>query len=178
MADASLHAVRDGARLLQFRGVVLGSATSQRGSLPRWSELVVYRLVDGNYLISKVARSTVAHRPTCLRVRRWMVRWEDAQGTGEGRVNRVPCADCWPPLQPPWDPDLRLEVTHFHAISATDAESAVLAMRSPKADTTLSVPQIVRDVLAQCAQSDPNFARYADAETALPSAWENTTRTP
>lgn len=174
--EIGLRTVRDGGHVLRFQAAVIGAATSQRGSSPRWSELVIYRLLDGNYLVSKIARSTVAHRPECQRVRRWMMRWAEAPGTGEDRVNRVPCVECWPSLRQPWDPDLRLEVTHYQAISAANAESVVSAMRNPKADTTLSMPQIVRDVLSQCAQLDEVFARYAEADGA-PKPLEKTTRT-
>jgi hypothetical protein len=175
MGEVALRQVRDGPRIMRFRAAVIGAATSQRGSIPRWSELVVYRLEDGNYLVSKVARSTVAHRPDCERVRRWMVPWKRAADYGEERVNRVPCAECWPNLQTPLDPEIRLEVTHYQAFPASNAESAVRAMGNPKAHTAL-MPQIVHDVLAQCAQADPCFARYADAASA-PNPLEKTTRT-
>jgi hypothetical protein len=175
-SEVALRVVRDGARVLKFQAAVIGAGTSQRGSTPRWSELVVYKLANGNYLVSKVARSTVAHRPNCKRVRRWMVRWGSAQGTDEGRVNRSPCVDCWPDLQPPLDPELRLEVTHYQAVPVSNAESAVRAMDNPKARAALSAPQIVRDVLTQCAQVDEAFARYTDADGA-PKPLEKTTRT-
>lgn len=168
MADSGIHAVRDGARLLRFSGVVLGSATSQRGSAPRWSELVVYRLVDGNYLISKIGRSTVAHRPDCLRVNHRMVTWGSAAAHGEDRVQRVGCRDCRPDLASGIAADTMLEVTRYRAILAHNAEEAAQSFMGDRA--ALLMPQIVRDVLAQCAQADPNFSRYADADTALPRA--------
>jgi hypothetical protein len=176
MAEARIHVIRDGGRLLQFQGVVLGSATSQRGSAPRWSELVVYRVAGGDYLISKIGRSTVAHRPDCLRVNHRMVTWKAAPQHGEDRVQRVGCRDCHPDLSHGIAADTMLEVTRYRAILAHDAESAAQSLLGDRA--ALLMPQIVRDVLAQCAQADPNFSRYADAETALPSAWEKTTRTP
>lgn len=175
MGEVALRQVRDGQRILRLQAAVIGAATSQRGSVPRWSELVVYRLPDGNYLVSKVARSTVAHRPECARVRKWMVPWKRAADYGEERVNRVPCSDCWPNLRPPLDPELRLEVTHYQAFAAPDVESAVRAMGNPKAPTAL-MPKIVHDVLAQCAQADPCFSRYADAASE-PNPLEKTTRT-
>ena len=175
MGEVGLHQVRDGSRVLRFHAAVIGAATSQRGSIPRWSELVVYRLTDGTYLISKLGRSTVAHRWDCLRVNHRMVRWDQAAEHGEELVRRVPCPDCQPDLHPPLDPRLRLEVTRYRAIAAPTAERAAQSLSGDRA--ALLMPQLVRDVLAQCAQADPCFARYAEAEIA-PNPLEKTTRTP
>lgn len=174
--EVGLRTVRDGGRMLSFRAAVLGAATSKRGSTPRWSELVVYRLTDGAYLISKIGRSTVAHRPTCLRVNHRMIPWHVAvkHQTGDEREERVPCQDCWPDLSHGIDPATMLEVTRYRAILAQDAESAARALTGDRA--ALLVPQLVRDILAQCAQSDVAFARYADADGA-PKPLEKTTRT-
>jgi hypothetical protein len=176
MGEVGLRQVRHGTRVLRFQAAVIGAATSQRGNNPRWSELAVYRLVDGTYVVSKVGRSAVAHRPDCLRVNRRMVSWGRAEQVGEDRVQRVPCWDCHPDLHPPLDPELMLEVTRYRAIAARDAESVVSAMDDPIADPTLPMAQIVRDVLAQCAQADPCFARYAEA-VSEPNPLEKTTRT-
>jgi hypothetical protein len=175
MGEVGLRQVRDGSRVLRFHAAVIGAATSQRGSVPRWSELVVYRLTDGTYLISKIGRSTVAHRPDCLRVNHRMVRWDRAAEQDEATVMRAPCSDCRPDLRPPLPPDLRLEVTRYRAIAAPTAERAAQSLAGDRA--TLLMPQLVRDVLAQCAQADPCFSRYAEAEIE-PNPLEKTTRTP
>jgi hypothetical protein len=176
MGEVGLRQIRDGARVLRFQAAVLGAATSQRGSVPRWSELVVYKMADDSYMISKVGRSTVAHRQSCLRVNHRMVFWSQAALIGEDRVERVPCGDCHPDLHPPLDPWLRLEVTRYRAIWARDAENAVSAMGDPLADPTFPLPRLVREVLAQCAQVDDCFARYAEADRD-PNPLEKTTRT-
>jgi hypothetical protein len=172
-----LHAVRDGARLLEFQGAVLGAATSKRGSAPRWSELVVYRLLDGSYLISKIGRSLVAHQPFCRRVNHRMITWSRASEQDEFLEPRVPCPDCQPDLKNGLAPDTVLEVTRYRLITAPTAENAVSAMEDPLADPALPLPKLVRDVLAQCAEKDQAFARYCEAETA-PMPLEKTTRTP
>jgi hypothetical protein len=174
MGEVALRIVRDGSRTLRFPAAVLGAATSQRGSVPRWSELVVYRLTDGTYLISKIGRSTVAHRPDCLRVNHRMIRWDQAAGTGEELTQRVPCLDCLPDLAHGISPDTVLEVGRYRAIVAPTAERAAQSLSGDRA--ALLMPQIVRDVLAQCAQSDEAFARYTEADGA-PNPLEKTTRT-
>lgn len=174
MGECALRVVRDGDRTLRFHATVLGAATSQRGSAPRWSELVVYGLPDGTYLISKIGRSTVAHRPSCLRVNHRMITWGSAAHHGEDRERRVPCLDCRPDLSHGIAADTMLEITRYRAILAQDAESAVQSL--PWDRTAQLMPQIVRDVLAQCAQVDEAFARYTDADGA-PNPLEKTTRT-
>lgn len=174
MGEVGLRTVRDGGRTLRFQAAVIGAATSQRGSAPRWSELVVYRLTDGSYLISKIGRSTVAHRPDCLRVNHRMITWGSAPAHGEDMVPRVPCPDCRPDLSHGIAADTKLEVTRYKAILAHDAEMATQLLVADR--MTMLVPQLVRDILAQCAQADGAFAKYADADGA-PKPLENTTRT-
>lgn len=163
MGEVGLRTVRNGSRVLRFRAAVIGAATSQRGSSPRWSELVVYRLEDGSYLISKIGRSTVAHHPACARVNHRMVSWASAAEFGEDIVRRVPCLDCQPDLSPPIDDQIYLETTRYRAIPARDAESAAETLTESRA--VLLMPQLVRDVLSQCAQVDSAFSRYAEALT-------------
>lgn len=176
MGEVGLRSVRDGSRVLRFRAAVIGAATSRRGSTPRWSELVVYKLADGSYLISKIGRSTVAHHPACRRVNHRMVRWDRAGELGEDTVPRLPCAECQPQLTP-MAPDTRLEITRYRAIVCPTAESAAGILTEDRA--ALLMPQLVRAVLAQCAQADPEaFSRYADALNAPKAPLEYTTRTP
>jgi hypothetical protein len=173
MGEVGLRVVRDGGRTLRFQASVIGAATSQRGSAPRWSELVVYRLTDGTYLISKIGRSTVAHRPLCLRVNHRMKPWHEAKASDEFIGPRHPCPDCRPELDHGIADDMMLEVTRYRAILAQDAESAAQSLMGDRA--ALLVPQLVRDILAQCAQADAEFARYSDADGA-PKPLEKTTR--
>lgn len=178
MGEVGLRQVRDGGRVLRFRASVLGAATSQRGSAPRWSELVVYRLEDGSYLISKIGRSVVAHRPDCFRVNHRMQPWSQARHTEEFLGPRAGCRDCRPNLAHGISDDTVVEVTRYRAMYAENAESVAAALEDPLAAATLPMPKLVRDVLSQCAASDPNFAAYAEAVMAEPSALEKTTRTP
>jgi len=176
MGEVGLRTVRDGGRVMRFHAAVIGAATAQRGSAPRWSELVVYRLTDGTYLISKIGRSTVAHRPDCLRVNHRMIPWSQAAQHDEATIERVPCPDCRPDLSHGIAPDTMLEVQRYRAIAASTAERAAQSLQGDRA--ALMVPQLVRDILAQCAQADECFARYADALTAPKPPLEKTTRTP
>jgi hypothetical protein len=174
MDEVALRQVRDGRRVLRFRASVLGAATSHRGSVPRWSELVVYRLPEGSYLISKIGRSTVAHRPDCLRVNRWMVTWGSAQTSDEFIGPRTPCPYCRPDVEH-MPANTLLEIDRYQVFVSQNAESAAQSLLGDRA--ALLMPQVVADVLAQCAQKDPEFARYSAADGEL-KLLEKTTRTP
>lgn len=102
---------------------MLASATSARPGVRRWTELVVYRVVDGTYLLSKVGRSQLAHRPDCARVNRWMVTWSTAGE--EARVRRYPCPECAPEVGDRMDPHTVLETTRMTALLAQDTEQLI-----------------------------------------------------
>ena len=171
----AVHQVRDGARVLRFRAAVIGAATSARSGSARWSELAVYRLEDGTYLISKIGRSSVAHAPWCARVNRRMVPWHKAIEIGEHLERRVPCEDCRPEIDP-IAADALLECTRFKAIVAPTAEHAVETLTEGRPQ--LQLPLLVREVLAQCGQADASFARYSEALGAPNAPRLNSTVTP
>ena len=68
----------DRGRILEFNAAVLAAGTSRRPGVPRWSELTVYLVSDGSYLISRVGRSTIAHAEGCEEVTWRTPRWLDA----------------------------------------------------------------------------------------------------
>jgi hypothetical protein len=171
----AVHQVRDGARVLRFRAAVIGAATSARHNSARWSELTVYRLDDGTYLISKVGRSSVAHAPWCARVNRRMVPWHKAVEIGEHLQPRVPCEDCRPEVDPIKD-DVLLECTRYKAIIAPNAEHAIQTLTEGRPQ--LQLPLLVREVLAQCGQADASFSRYSEALGAPNAPRLNSTVTP
>ena len=149
--------VRSGRRILQFDAVVLGSATSKRDGVPRWSELVVYGMDGGTYLISKIGHSLVAHTPDCERVTGRMPTWLEAaaweDSDGEHRVHRVPCLQCQPTVGDAMDPQTRLEPSRYTVMQAnTPQELAALLLE----DRPLSsVPPLVREILRQVESNAP-----------------------
>jgi hypothetical protein len=145
--------VRDGGRVLKFDAVVLGAATSERAGAPRWSELVVYLLRDGRYIISKVGRSSIAHRDTCPRVTWRMPHWIDAPSDEQGR--RTACPECQPLIyRDGIDPMLLVEVTRYSVLMAEDADG----LRDVLTGGRENLPQLVKAVIAQVAAKSPEFA--------------------
>lgn len=53
------YQVHDRDRVLAFRGVLLGEATSQRPGRDRWFEVRIFRTEAGTYVIEGVGRSSL-----------------------------------------------------------------------------------------------------------------------
>lgn len=87
--------IRDGTRTLQFEGVELGSASSERRGAPRWVEFTLYRTRAGSYVLSRVGRTLLYHDPDCLVVARNGLATIPAMALTPGHI---PCRDCRPSL--------------------------------------------------------------------------------
>lgn len=151
--------IREGSRVLRFEAAVLGAVTSERPGVARWSELAVYLLCDGTYILSKVGRSTVAHTEDCDRVTWRMPHWIDAPGD-EQAVRRIPCTVCLPVVGRAIDPMLVVEPTRYSVRVCTDVETLVDTLAENRSRERL--PRLVADLLAQVAAHVPELARQAE----------------
>lgn len=88
-----MHVVRDGQRELEFDGVLLSSSSSRRNNSPRWVEFELYRTAGGQYVLSRVGRSTCYHRAECAVVGRNRIELLDRSALSSGST---PCWDCRP----------------------------------------------------------------------------------
>ena len=153
----SIHQVRDGRHILRFDGDVLASGSSARVRATRWSEIAVYRLVDG-YLVARTGYSTVAHRPECAKVNWRMTSWIDLEDVAESRRPRTSCDECQPVVGPGMDPQTMIETTLYSAtLAATPAELARVLTNGKPAGL---LPRLVFRIVNQCCEADGEFARY------------------
>lgn len=151
------HEVRDGTRVLRFEGWLLGRSSSQRPSVPRWSEIEVYRLISGGYVLTKIGRSTVAHTPTCSRVGPRMPAYIDVRDHEEAQVHRVPCPECRPVVGDRMDPQTRLEPTRFRASYVLYPESVVDTLAEGRAPAGL--PMLISRAIEESSQNDDDLAK-------------------
>lgn len=139
---------------------MLATATSERAGVQRWTELVVYRLRDGSYILSKVGRTTIAHRPECERVTRWMVTWLEAGE--EAKVHRYPCVECMPVVGDGMDPHTVLEATRYTALWAHSPDELVSLLLQGRPGQPEQHPGHLNGVVArivdQLVDVDPPFA--------------------
>lgn len=151
-----LRTVRDGQVLLRFEADVIASATSQRPGISRWSELAVYRLPSNRYVIWKIGRSVLAHRPECPRVGKGMVTWLEAGE--EARVHREPCLECSPTVGDDMDPHTVLEATRYTVLRARDPQNLLDVLTNSSHGKPAP---IVSDVLKQVIEHDEKFADWS-----------------
>lgn len=139
---------------------MLATATTARPGAPRWAEVTVYRLQSGQYVVYRVGRSTVAHRPDCLRVdsRRMRV-WLEAED--EGRVRRVPCLECQPAVGNSMDPHTMLECSMHRVLQAwspsTLAQILLEGVGRKGAQDPRHLQGMTAELVHQLRQADENF---------------------
>lgn len=148
----SRRRVLDRGRILEFDAAVLASGTSRRPGVVRWSELVVYLVSDGSYLISRVGRSVIAHQDGCEEITWRTPRWLDATPE-EQQVTRVPCPRCRPRIGSGGiDPTLFVESDRTRVMlpQSVDAMLDVLLDGRPSDQ----VPAMILDMLDQLCEAD------------------------
>lgn len=139
----TIRTVRNGREILRFEAKVVAAATSQRPGVERWSELVVYQLPSGQYVVSKIGRSVLAHRPECLLVSDEMVPWLEAEE--EAQVHRYPCLECNPEVGNRMDPQTMLEPSRYTVLRARDGEE----LRQVLTQGREHLPGIIRKLLQE-----------------------------
>lgn len=88
-----MYEVRDGARTLQFEGVLLGSSTSYRRGSTRWIEFKLYKTESGSYVLSRVGVSLVFHGAACPLVANYNLQEVPFY---EVNTDSIPCERCNP----------------------------------------------------------------------------------
>lgn len=137
----TIRTVRNGREILRFEAQVIAAATSQRPGVMRWSELVIYQLPSGQYVVSKIGRSVLAHRPECLLITDEMVPWLEAEE--EAQVHRYPCLTCNPQVGDQMDPQTVLEPSRYTVLRARDGEE----LRQVLTQGRDHLPGIIRKLL-------------------------------
>ena len=111
--------VKDGARTLQFNGVLLGKSTSYRHGSTRWIEFELYRTESGSYVLSRVGVSIVYHGAACRLVQTYKLQevlFKDIV------KNSVPCDIC----SPDKSTDFVFPEKHRYWAQVSEEASAVL----------------------------------------------------
>lgn len=111
--------VKDGARTLQFNGVLLGKSTSYRHGSTRWIEFELYRTESGSYVLSRVGVSIVYHGAACRLVQTYKLQEVLFKDIAK---NSVPCDIC----SPDRSTDFVFPEKHRYWAQVSDEASAVL----------------------------------------------------
>jgi hypothetical protein len=93
-----MYEVKDGSRILQFEGRLLGSSSSQNSDSTRWIEFKLYKTENGSYILSRVGVSLVFHGSVCHLVGKYKL---NEAKPGVLSSNAIPCEECLPSTQVP-----------------------------------------------------------------------------
>lgn len=93
-----MYEVKDGARTLQFEGVLLGSSSSYRRGSTRWIEFKLYKTENGSYVLSRIGVSLVFHSGACQLVDKYKLTDILIDSLDE---EAVPCEMCQPTYEAP-----------------------------------------------------------------------------
>lgn len=93
-----MYEVKDGARTLQFEGVLLGSSSSYRRGSTRWIEFKLYRTENGSYILSRIGVSLVFHSGACQLVDKYKLTDISVEKLDE---MAVACELCQPTFEAP-----------------------------------------------------------------------------
>lgn len=146
------HLVRDGSRLLQFDGVLLGAVSSKRETSSRWSEINLYRTEGGSYVMEKVGRSIVTHVPGCSDIIGEIPRFQ-VEHPGDD-PDDYQYHDCVPEV---YDfTRLLSEEDRYWGIIAQEPEEIVEALYR-KRDGAKHLTRISLDLLEAVSKVDPAF---------------------
>jgi hypothetical protein len=87
------HKVKDGVRTYEFSGVLLAHSSSKFGNKPRWVEFDLYKMANGEYMVSRVGFSVYYHDESCFTVGRNHLSRADGL---ELPAEYAPCEKCKP----------------------------------------------------------------------------------
>jgi hypothetical protein len=153
--------VRHNRHVLRFEGRVLGEGSSRRRRAPRWSEVTIYGLRNGGYVLAKRGYSLVVHRPDCPTVNREMTAWIDLPDDDDRRAEWSGCATCQPDLDE-WDPQTLVEGTRYTAVPVRSPQEleALLWERPPHLPPLQRIAWFIQQAIMQACINDRALAEY------------------
>jgi hypothetical protein len=146
-----MHEVKDGARTLQFDGVLLGSSSSQRRDSTRWIEFELYKTENGSYVLSRVGVSLVFHSGACHLVDKYKL---TDMSVSKLNVQAVPCDIC----QPTFEAQIVFPEKYRYWAQVSDEPQAVLdALYKYDEGGARYLTAVAKRVLEEAADNDDSI---------------------
>lgn len=148
---------------LTLRGRILASCRWDKTDKPRWTDMVLYGVVDTEseykYGLEIIARSVIYHRmgSSCVRPRQRFTTVGEVYRSNFRWTNLIPCGKCKPgDLHDLNDNDRIAEEKDKHQLYlCTDAADIVKKLYRRQGEIT----EIAAKLLYQAAQKDPSIAQ-------------------
>ena len=145
------YEVRDGSRILQFNGKLLGESSSWRRDQYRWIEFELYVTENGSYVLSRVGVSLIYHGAACPLVKKYGL--QDVKFSAL-EDDAVPCDEC--------DPDESAKLVfpekYRYWAQVSDDPSAVLdALYKYDAGGARYLTHVAQRLLEEASEMDPKI---------------------
>ena len=153
-----MYEVKDGSRILQFSGRLLGESSSKRGDSTRWIEFKLYKTENGKYILSRVGVSVVFHSSTCPLVKRYGL--TEAHPT-DIKNDALPCEECLP------ERDLPIvfpEKERTWAQVSDEADPVLDALYKYDQNGARYLTYVAQRLLEQASEADENIDRVYKVE--------------
>jgi len=153
-----MYEVKDGSRILQFSGRLLGESSSKRGDSTRWIEFKLYKTENGKYILSRVGVSLVFHASICPLVKRYGL--TEAQPPSL-REAALPCEECLP------ERDLPIvfpEKERTWAQVSDEADPVLDALYKYDQNGARYLTYVAQRLLEQASEADDNIDRVYRVE--------------
>lgn len=146
-----MHVVRDGQRELEFDGKLLSTSSSRRSDSPRWVEFELYRTAGGQYVLSRVGRSTCFHRADCAVVGRNRIELQTRESLGNEATS---CHTCRPDAR---DDMVAPEQPRYWAQVSETANGVVQSLYKYDDDGTRYLTHVAKRLLTDAALKDDDL---------------------
>lgn len=146
------HEIRDGNRILQFKGGMLGESSSWRSDSDRWVEFKLFRTDSGQYILSRVGVSRVFHHSTCSMIKEYGLIEVDSEKL---RHDSIPCRECVP------DFDLPLvfpEKLRYWAQVSEEPSAVLAALYKYDRSGARYLTNVAKRLLELVSDKDPRIA--------------------
>lgn len=160
--------LKDGQRPITFMGWKLAEADSQSGTDIRWTELTLYKTLNGRYVLEKIGRSDVFHSDACKR-RSKGVKFGSLDIAAENELDDdvtleevyVPCEDCKPSFddEPVW-----VERDISAVTLAESAEKLVESLFRKDNDNMKYLSRVSRALLEKATEADSDVKTVMSAQ--------------
>lgn len=152
--------VKNGNRELEFDGELLATSTSDDGHAQRWTDLALYRVADGRYVLQRTGKSAVYHTTNpnapgkCAQAGEVMTPADAAAMHPDDEL--LDCLACHPgPLYE--NSAVRMEVDRCEAQVITTAKDVVAALHATDAKGVRYIARVSRRLLDAAARQDPGL---------------------
>lgn len=146
-----MHVVKDGQRELEFDGELLSTSSSHRPGSARWVEFNLYRTVGGQYVLSRIGKSTCYHRADCAVVSRNRI---DMQTQASLDSDATPCWECTPDA---FDDLVAPEQPRYWAQVSETASGVVSSLYKYDSDGTRYLTNVAKRLLNDGARLDSDL---------------------